>query len=383
MKIAILAAFPIHLLPGFENHGPSGHYATWLPQLARNFETLMAPSDEIHWVVMVKGLKAAVEVSHCGQSFHLLPRFKMSLSIATYFWAERREISKLLHQIEPDLVHGWGSEDVYGPAQADWKGASILSMQGILSHYWGITGGNFLERLLAFYEPITIRRSEHVTSESPWGRNLVRRIAPEVGIDLVEYGAANQFFEIVRELDPEPTFLCVGSLCYRKGVDILAKAFADPRLSHCRLKVLGDGPMRGDLEACGDNVELLGRVGPEKVKELLGSCWALIHPTRADTSPNSVKEARVAGIAIITTQHGGQAQYVEDGESGYFFEIEDSETLVEAVLKVAVDSEEAWSLGFNRSEEYRELLSPTKTAVSLMALYRKRISLRVKQIFPS
>ncbi|MDA8980735.1 glycosyltransferase family 4 protein [bacterium] len=202
---------------------------------------------------------------------------------------------------------------------------------------------------------------------------MVREIAPAVEIDLVEYGASNQFFEIVRELDPEPTFLCVGSLCYRKGIDILAKAFADPRLSHCRLKVLGDGPMRGELEACGDNVELLGRVGPEKVKELLGSCWALIHPTRADTSPNSVKEARVAGMAIITTQHGGQAQYVEDGESGYFFEVEDPDSLVGAILEVAENSEKALSLGLNQNEEYRELLSPMKTAVSFMDLYRKRI----------
>jgi len=374
MKIAILAGYPIHLLPGMEDHRSGAHYATWLPQLSKNFEKLMDPTDQIHWIVMVKGIDKRIDVSHNGQQFHLIPRFKLSVSIATKFFSDKRKIRSVIDEIEPDLVHGWGTEDAYGQCQADWKGPSILSMQGILSHYWKISKGPILARLLAYYEPETIRRSTMVTSESPWGKARVKEIAPKVDVELVEYGANPVFFDVQKKLSEKPTFVYVGSLDYRKGTDVLAKAFSDPRLSGMRLVVLGDGPMRPLLEECGENVELLGRVPPERVRKLLGESWALIHPARADTSPNSVKEARVSGLAIISTELGGQAQYVEDGKSGVFIDPEDAETLIGAVEKISSDPEVANEMGLHKRTAYQALLDPSKTATDFLALYRRLVS---------
>lgn len=373
MKIAILAAYPVHLLPGFEGQSPGGHYATWLPQLSKNFEGLIQSEDEIHWVVMSKLVDKKMTVFFNQQTFHLLPRKKLSLSIVSYFLFERRAISSILGEIGPDIVHGWGTEDVYGPAQADWKGVSLLSMQGIISCLWKISRGGFLERFLSLYEPRTIRRSKYVTIESSWGKEQIARIAPDVPSALVEYGVPLKFFNIERRLAEKPTFIYVGSLCYRKGTDVVVEAFSDPRLSHTRLLVLGDGPMRRELEQCPGNVEIFGRVGQEKVMELLGSCWALVHPTRADTSPNSVKEARVSGLAIITTKAGGQTQYVEDGVSGLFFDPEDVESLIEAILSFSADRESAREMGVHGLSTYQEMLQPSRTAREFYALYREMV----------
>jgi len=373
MKIAILAAYPVHLLPGFEGQSSGGHYATWLPQLSENFEALIQPADEIHWIVMSKLVDKRKAVIFNNQTFHLLPRKKLSLSIVSYFLFERRAIASALNEIGPDVVHGWGTEDVYGPAQADWKGASILSMQGILSHYWKISKGGCLARLLALYEPRTIRRSKVVTSESPWGRDQVKMISSQTRVELVEYGTDKKFFGIERRLSSAPTFLYVGSLDYRKGTDLLAEAFRDSRLQEVQLLVLGDGQMKPVMEECGGNVRVLGRVGPKKVMELLESCWALIHPTRADTSPNSVKEARVAGLAIITTKAGGQTQYVEDGVSGLFFDPEDVESLIEAILSFSADRESAREMGVHGLSSYQEMLQPARTAGEFYALYREMV----------
>src|SRR5262249_22018589 len=39
-------------------------------------------------------------------------------------------------------------------------------------------------------------------------------------------------------------------------------------------------------------------------------------PTRADTSPNAVKEAAVAGVPVVATNVGGIPDYITPGENG-------------------------------------------------------------------
>jgi glycosyltransferase involved in cell wall biosynthesis len=46
----------------------------------------------------------------------------------------------------------------------------------------------------------------------------------------------------------------------------------------------------------------------------------LIHASRADNSPNSVKEAVVAGIPVIGSRTGGIPDYVHEGRNGILFE---------------------------------------------------------------
>ena len=75
MKIAILAAYPVHLLPGFEGQSPGGHYATWLPQLSKNFEGLIQSEDEIHWVVMSKLVDKKMTVFFNFKDFNFVSAF--------------------------------------------------------------------------------------------------------------------------------------------------------------------------------------------------------------------------------------------------------------------------------------------------------------------
>ena len=87
-----------------------------------------------------------------------------------------------------------------------------------------------------------------------------------------------------------------------------------------------------------------------------------------------MKEARVAGLAIITTKAGGQAQYVEDGKSGIFYDFEDSESLVEAVLSLSSDRETANDMGQYQKSLYQDLLEPSRTAQEFVGLYRRLVS---------
>lgn len=368
MKVVILAAFPVHRLPGFEGESPSGHYATWLPQLAKNYQKMV--DFEIHWIVMVKNLQKEKVVVHCGQTFHLLPRWKQSISILTRYNSERRRIRRLIKVLSPDVVHGWGTEDVYGFAQKDWSGARLLSMQGMLWHYWKISPGGFYAYCTSRFEKSIIKGTSRFSTESEWGKDRVLELNDKAHVDLVEYGVSDDFSPAQRSLSDCPEFVYVGSLDYRKGADTLLEAFSNERLKGIKLIVLGGGEYQERLSNL-PNVEFLGRVPQSKVSEIYAQTWGLIHAARADTSPNSVKEARICGIPLLTTEAGGQAEYVEDGVDGLLFEAGDVEGLIEAVLKLSASSDLVAQYGNKGKESYSDLLAARLTAEKFVKLYQE------------
>jgi hypothetical protein len=130
--VGVLAAFPLHALKVFgEKYRPKGHYATWLPQIAEAWEG--QGGVEIHWIVMTDQVKERKDVCQWGQMFHVLPT-SQSGRAATLFCADRKAIYAVLDEIQADLVHGWGTEDVYGLAAVLSGRPNIVSMQGILSY---------------------------------------------------------------------------------------------------------------------------------------------------------------------------------------------------------------------------------------------------------
>jgi glycosyltransferase involved in cell wall biosynthesis len=189
----------------------------------------------------------------------------------------------------------------------------------------------------------------------------------------VEYGVQERFFAQKWEPNPaEPFALFVGTAEPRKGLQDLVAAFAHPRLASHRLCVLGDGPVLRQMQAQAlPNIEWLGRVSREETVARMSRAWCLVLPTRADTSPNVVKEARVIGLPVITSPHGGQRDYVFDGENGWIVDTGDIETLADRLARTLGDFQLARRLGENRHAEQREFFRPQNTAAAFLELYRR------------
>ncbi len=369
MRVALLADFPVHTLPGFADRQP-GHHATWLPPLALELEKHAANLD-LHWITCTKDVSRATTVHAWNQTFHLVPRRKLSLEILTVFRRERRLISELLHSLQPGLVHAWGTEQGYALAALDHSPDSLISMQGILQVYCKAARMPWFTRIQARHEARVLENAHHLTVESPWGESQLRRLAPQADIHHLEYGAAPGCFEIQRNPAERPLALFVGSPYPLKGIDTLMQAFSDPRLHHIELLVLGTrNPdiVRHPLPA---HIRLLGHRPPDEVRDWMSRAWCLVHPTRADTSPNCVKEARVIGLPVVTTPNGGQTQYVEHGKSGWLHSAGDVDGLIEGVLKVTQNLETSLTMGACRKDECRTRLHPSATAARMLEIYHK------------
>ena len=320
IRVAVIANVPVWTLPDLGHLRHNRHYATWLEPLIPAFESKSDALD-IHWITMCKETTVPIIAEAFGQTFHILPRGRLSLAILTAYVNEIRTIRKTLGTIKPDLVHAWGSEDVCGFAGAFSSiNKRIFTLQGCFTEYVRLLGGSALFRLQALYEKPTVRRYAQGTAESPAAADLLRSMNPSMKVDLVDYGVSPEFFKAEWIPSEQPELIFVGGICERKGITDLIRVAGCPEMAHITFKIAGDGPLRQQLEAIGSpNVRWLGRCDRAQVIRELSSAWALVMPTYADTGPTVVKEARVIGLPVITTAQAGASSYVAEAGCGMIF----------------------------------------------------------------
>ncbi len=137
--------------------------------------------------------------------------------------------------------------------------------------------------------------------------------------------------------------LCIGRFVEQKGhgilVEALARCVADqPGVS---VTFLGDGPMRGDLEAAvaeaglQDNVRFAGWVNQDTVRRMLDDSHGLVLPSFAEGLPMVVMEAMASARPVIATRIAGIPELVKDGESGLLVPAGDAAALADAMLALS------------------------------------------------
>ena len=368
-KIVILSDFPAHLLPGLSHRPPAGHYATWLPQLAEAFQA--EPAFEFHWILQDSACAGIDEHQAWNQRFHFLPTWKRGRA-ATLFWSDRRTILRKIRQIRPDLVHGWGNENVWGWATIVSGAPHIFSIQGLLGFYARLGHCSARTRLMALIEGMVLRRAMVVTAESPWTVGQVKHLYGRNGLRVVEYGVPREFFGAECAPDIQnPYAVMIGTADFRKGVDFAVELFSRPELAHARLKIIGGIAPFGEKwkKVSPANIEWLGRKNRSEIIRLMAGATCLVLPTRGDTGPTVAKEARVIGLPLVASPHGGHIQYIEHKNNGFVCELDAPESWSQAIRYLFGDLARAKAMGKVFWEKHRELLRPERTAKAFAALY--------------
>lgn len=108
-----------------------------------------------------------------------------------------------------------------------------------------------------------------------------------------------------------------------------------------RFVLVGDGEQRGTFESQVASLGLersfffLGR--RTDIPKILGCCDLAVLPSRAEGLPNAVLEYMAAGLPVIVSRVGGNAELVEDGVTGLLVPPEDSSALSVAFLRLLRD----------------------------------------------
>jgi colanic acid/amylovoran biosynthesis glycosyltransferase len=114
-----------------------------------------------------------------------------------------------------------------------------------------------------------------------------------------------------------------------------------------RLKIVGDGPLREDLErsiqrlGVEDRVSVLGATPHSQVSELLEEANLYTQHCKTATDGDqeglgvSFIEASATGLPIVATRHNGLPDVILDGETGILVEEGDSEAMGNAIASLA------------------------------------------------
>jgi glycosyltransferase involved in cell wall biosynthesis len=175
-------------------------------------------------------------------------------------------------------------------------------------------------------------------------------------------------------------FVCVGRLCEQKGQLFLLQAIARLRAKNItpQLVLVGDGPLRGELERfiadydLSEQIEITGWASADAVQAQLRSARALVLPSLAEGLPVVLMEALVMGRPVISTYIAGIPELVESGQNGWLVPAGDVAGLEQAIEKAMTkDPEQLSAMGECGREKVRCHHDPSKNAVQLTELFRE------------
>lgn len=162
------------------------------------------------------------------------------------------------------------------------------------------------------------------------------------------------------EVDDEPLqVLFVGRLKPGKGVDKLLIAFKDvlEEFPEATLKIVGDGPLRNDLEELAkergicSSVEFADRIPNDEMPEVYAESDVFVLPSKNEGLPRTVLEAMACRTPVVTSSLP-QLESVVNG-AGLMVDSDSTEQFAEYTIQILENQAERKRMGETGREKVR------------------------------
>lgn len=272
-------------------------------------------------------------------------------------------IYRLLRELRPDVVHSCNLAALE-IAPVAWLARVPLRIHA--EHGWDAHDPQGLnpryQRLRRFYKPFV----SHYVAVS---RDLDSYLADKVGVapnrrSLIANGVdTDRFAPGARAAVPGCPFVpgehwlvgTVGRLQTVKNQPLLARAFVrllrdhPAAAQHARLVVVGEGPLRGEVETVLRDAGVLHLAwlpgAREDVAEVLRMLDCFVLPSQAEGTSCTLQEAMASGLPAVATAVGGTPDLVEEGVTGHLVPAGDEAALAERIWQCLQDPARSQAMG--------------------------------------
>jgi glycosyltransferase involved in cell wall biosynthesis len=249
-----------------------------------------------------------------------------------------RRLRALLRQIAPSVVVAHGSE-------ALWHASLVVRRRQLVYHRIGVSSWGSRRGLRSVVSrglhTLLLRRPVHIVAVShDVAAELVDEFRVPTGrVRVVANGRdpAVYFPPTERPKGP-PVVGFVGHLTASKRPDLYLDVMqALPRGVPFRAVIVGDGPLRSQVEERARELSVTVFGARDDVPELLRTMDVLVFPSISEGEglPGVLIEAALSGLAIVTTDVPGARDVVVDGVTGLI--AEDAGALDKAVEALITD----------------------------------------------
>jgi glycosyltransferase involved in cell wall biosynthesis len=351
-----------------------------------------------HDVQLVRPRQARADTSGTSERFHEVlmrglpvPRYP-SLRMGV---PSKRALVRLWSFQRPDIVHiategplGWSAlkacEHLKLPVTSDFR----TNFHAYSQHY----GVGWLRKPIMAY----LRKFHNATQRtfvptpklledlSECGFKGLRVVSR--GVDTALFHPSKRDPDLRRQWGVEGEGLavvCVGRLAPEKNLDLLMRAFDAlvTQMPAARLILVGDGPMRLQLQSRRRDLHFAGQRSGEDLARHVASADVFVFPSKTETFGNVVTEALSSAVPVIAFDHAAAAQLIRTDVNGWRVPLEDDQAFVHATVQAAMDRESLarWgqearksvlSLDWNSivaqfEGELREVLRPAEPALTV------------------
>jgi glycosyltransferase involved in cell wall biosynthesis len=168
--------------------------------------------------------------------------------------------------------------------------------------------------------------------------------------------------------------LFVGRLSPEKGLRTLLAGWQHLG-NHIPLLLVGDGPLRAELEAkaCEDgssNITFCGRLAPARAIEAMKGARFLVFPSEwYEGFPVAIIEAFASGVPVISSRLGSMREIIEDGRTGLHFTHGNAADLAAKVGWAWSHPSEIAGMGKQARREYEAKYTPQANYAMLLEIY--------------
>ena len=256
---------------------------------------------------------------------------------------------RTLRPLKPALVHAHFGPDALNALVI----AQTLDLPLIVTHHgYDVTTKpefpiSFAHKQYLRHKQVLQRGGQLFLAVSRYIReNLVAQGFPEDRVRVHYIGVDTSFFSPSPECPREPIVLFVGRLVENKGCTFLLRAMTKVQMQcpEARLVVIGEGPLRADLElearSAKLNCSFLGQQPQTVVLEWMRRASAFCVP--CVTAANGVAEAfglvfieaQATGLPVVTFASGGVAEAISEDVTGFLVPEKDVDGLAANLVRL-------------------------------------------------
>jgi colanic acid/amylovoran biosynthesis glycosyltransferase len=326
-------------------------------------------------------------------------QFTRALAMAVHIGRidERGMVRTLIYLAEACVLLDWfsklGVEHVHTHYATNSATAALLcQLMGGPSYSFTMHGPEEFDAARATCLREKVRHAAFVVAISEFTRSQLYRWADYRDwskIHVIRVGVSQMFLDHGPVPIPTvPHLVNIGRIVEQKGQAILVHAVA--RLLEegfdVKLAIIGDGPMRSDIEALidqlglKDHVRVTGYLSNQGVRDELLAARALVLPSFAEGLPGVFFEALALGRPVISTYIAAHPELIEPGVNGWLVPAGAVEPLVDAIAEALsadpADLERMGRAGAATVAEKHDASTQAKKLAELFGLLPKSLSTR-------
>lgn len=373
-RIAIITTDARHRLGESARRDPN--FGTAIRALLQGFE--MLEEVEVH-VISASPVHLESPAKLAGNIwFHHLAVPKLGWG-KTLFAGCVLAIRKCLDEIQPDIVHGQGTERDCAIAAVLSGYPNVLTIHGNMRVHArrGENRNKPYYKLAALLEGFAVRRTDGVVCISSYTRELVEPSARQCW--LLPNATESSYFNAKPAPEPPLTLLFIGALDERKNpigyIKACGKLISE---NGWRMRLCGEGnpdsPYMVELRQLAAEypwIELPGWVSRENLLSEMEKAGLLVLPTLEDNCPMVVLEAMSAGLPVIASRVGGVPDLISEGKTGMMFDPLDPESMRNATKTLIADPGLRARIAAAARTEANERFHPRSVAEAHMKIYRE------------